>query len=185
MVYSPRKDSFMMKRFLKKLDLSGKQALDMGTGSGILAETMSEKGAEVTAADINDEAIKHVKNSENLELKKIVQSDLFSSIMEKFDVITFNPPYLPQTNPEINQEREWYGGKGGIQIIEKFLQDVEKYLYDDGAFFLVASSKGDIEKIIREHKLIKINKKKLFFEELYILTNEEGECFKQSNSETK
>ncbi|MFB6215986.1 MAG: methyltransferase, partial [Candidatus Aenigmatarchaeota archaeon] len=79
------------------LDVEGRKCLDIGTGSGILAVTMAKKGAEVVAADINPEALEAARDRADQEDTdiKLVESDLFENIEEEFDLIVFNPPYLP------------------------------------------------------------------------------------------
>src|SRR3989338_1304496 len=90
MIYEPREDSVLLKKWVKKL-VKGK-VLDMGTGSGVQALAALEKTKDVLAADINPECVEYVKKKG----VNALQSDLFSNITEKFDWIIFNPPYLPE-----------------------------------------------------------------------------------------
>ncbi len=73
---------------------SGKDVLDLGTGSGLIAIYFALKGRKVTASDINREALEVAKeNALKFNLKvKFIQSDLFNEIDSKFDLILFNPP---------------------------------------------------------------------------------------------
>ncbi|HID25984.1 MAG TPA: methyltransferase domain-containing protein [Thermoplasmata archaeon] len=69
----------------------------MGCGSGVTALHLSKHGCIVTACDIKNEAVENTKvnaNRNRLNMK-VFKSDLFSDVKGKFDVITFNPPYLP------------------------------------------------------------------------------------------
>jgi len=74
--------------------------LDIGTGSGIQAVFAGEKAANVTAVDINPEAVKYAKiNARNNKLGdriNVYQGDLFEKLSSKnkYDVIIFTPPYL-------------------------------------------------------------------------------------------
>ena len=88
-LYEPREDSELLVKYVKKHARG--VVLDMGTGSGIQAIGAIEKGAEVLAVDVNKEAVEHC------EKKGInaLQSDLFENVKGKFDLIIFNPPYLP------------------------------------------------------------------------------------------
>lgn len=72
------------------------RALDVGTGSGFLALHMALKG-EVVATDVSPFAVRTAKrNAEVNGLKvDIVQCDLFEGLRGVFDIIAFNPPYLP------------------------------------------------------------------------------------------
>ena len=58
-IYEPREDSFLLAKCVKE-QVSGK-VLDVGTGSGIQAETAVEQGCDVDAVDIDDDAVEHVK----------------------------------------------------------------------------------------------------------------------------
>ena len=152
-VYKPREDSFLLKKELIKYIQKNnpKSVLDMGTGSGIQAITTKEADIDkVVASDINPEAIKCAKiNSKNLDIS-FIQSDLFSNIYEKFDLIVFNTPYLP---PEPPLDPQWSGGK---VFIEKFLSEAKKYLNPKGKILFVHSSESPISvkhKILAQEKM--------------------------------
>ena len=90
MIYEPSEDSYLLAKYVDKF--SKGKVLDLGTGSGIQAETALKHTKEVLATDISKEAVKFVKKK---GIKARI-SDLFSNINEKFDLIIFNPPYLPR-----------------------------------------------------------------------------------------
>ncbi len=175
MVYEPREDSFLILKHVK--DYARGRVLDMGTGSGILAEESLKYTDKVLAADIDPEAGKEVS-----EGVCFVESDLFSNINGKFDLIMFNAPYLPK-DKEID-DPALYGGKDGHEIIERFVSDASRFLKDDGKILLVFSSLTDKEKvdtIIYENLLVKkqIDDKKLFFEKLYLYCIEKSDVLKK------
>ena len=72
-----------------------------------------------------------------------MQTDLFCGIRNSFDVILFNPPYLP-TQPEerINDwlEHALDGGLNGRVVIERFSQQVGHVLAPGGRILLLISS---------------------------------------------
>lgn len=162
-VYEPREDSFLIKKHIK--DYAKGSVLDMGTGSGILAEEASKYAEKVLAVDINKEAIrKHHK----IEFK---ESDLFSNVKESFDLIIFNPPYLPTEKkaPDIALD----GGKRGYELIEKFLGQAKKHLKKDGIILLLFSSFTKKEKINKTLKregynYREIAKQHIHFEDLFV-----------------
>ncbi len=78
------------------------KTLDLCTGSGIIGITMyqelkSEYEIELTLTDISTKALAVCQQniSNHQIVAKVIQSDLFSNIDEKFDVILTNPPYVP------------------------------------------------------------------------------------------
>tara|TARA_Y100000310_G_C20671215_1_gene810409 strand:+ start:435 stop:1064 length:630 start_codon:yes stop_codon:yes gene_type:complete len=89
----------------------------------------------------------------------------------KFDVIAFNPPYLPQELQERDERLE--GGKKGYEVIAKFLNNVSNYLKKDGKVLLLFSSftnKGKVDLLIKKNNLrfVELEKKHIFFEDLYV-----------------
>ena len=166
MIYEPQEDSFLLAKYVKKY-AQGK-VLDMGSGLGIQAETALEKTKDVLAVDINPEVIERLKQKGiNVQF-----SDLFSSIKEKFDLIIFNPPYLPDDEREDEESKKiTTGGKEGFEIIDRFLKDAKKYLNKKGKILIVFSSlSGDIlglfKKYNYQYRLLK--EKNIFFEKLFI-----------------
>ncbi len=166
-VYEPREDSELLRKYVKRF-ASG-NVLDMGTGSGVLAEEAVKKKnvKSVTAVDINPEVKKYIKNPKI----KVIISDLFSKVKGKFDVIIFNPPYLPQDHGI--EDKSLYGGKMGYEILVRFLENVSGYLKDDGKVLIVFSNLTQknmvdfaLEKNLLEFKLLEKMKLPLF-EELY------------------
>ncbi|MFH1053229.1 MAG: hypothetical protein V1740_02315, partial [Candidatus Woesearchaeota archaeon] len=64
-----------------------------------------------------------------------IRSNLFSNINKtnRFDLIIFNPPYLPEDKREPKDSRlNTTAGKKGYEIVIKFLQKARKYLRKDG-----------------------------------------------------
>ncbi len=164
MIYEPREDSYLMKKTIENLDLESKKCLDMGTGSGIQAEAMLDSGAEkVIAADINPEASEEVP-----EKAEFVESDLFENIGGSYDLIVFNPPYLPG-NKDTEGSETWNGGEKGIEITEKFLDQASDYLSEKGVILFIISSLADSKDLNSEYKFTVIDRKKLSFEELLLI----------------
>lgn len=171
-IYEPREDSFLLLKHVKNYE--NDSFLDMGTGSGILAMEASKYCKFVLACDKNKKAVKELVkliNKNNLINIRAVYSDLFSNIKQNFDIIMFNPPYLPSdpNYPDISLD----GGKQGYEIIEKFLYQAKKFLRPKGKIVLLFSSlskKGKIDKILENsgYRYKKIDQEKIDFEDLYI-----------------
>jgi release factor glutamine methyltransferase len=167
MIYEPAEDSYLLQKQVKKFTKKEMKVLDLGTGSGIQAITAKKLGAEVLATDINQECIIKLKNR-----VKTRKSDLFKKIKEKFDLIIFNPPYLPEDQREPKDSAlATTGGKKGNEIIIKFLKEAKKHLTKKGKILMVFSSLTPKVLFLFDkynYKYKKLSKLKIDFEELYV-----------------
>jgi len=172
-MYFPEKDSFFLvsclKKYLKEKKDKRIKILDMGSGTGIQAQTCKTLGfKDILCADIDKESVKYLKEKNF----NAVYSNLFSNNkIKKFDLIIFNPPYLPED--KYDKEKDTTGGKKGYETILKFLKQAKKHLTDKGEILLLFSSLSQ-PRVIKQH-LKKLNynykllaEKKLFFEKLYV-----------------
>jgi len=165
-IYQPAEDSYLMQKVLKKyIKNPNLKILEIGCGSGIQLETLENLGIKnIIGVDINSPAVKHCKSlGFNCQ-----ESDLFSNITKRYNLIIFNPPYLPKNKQEPNSSRKaTTGGKKGSEIINKFLKQAKEYLTKNGKIILLTSS---LTKEINWNNYNKklLEKKKLFFEELFV-----------------
>jgi release factor glutamine methyltransferase len=175
-VYEPKEDSALLADNL--IIEKGDYVLDMGCGSGIQAIVASRKAKKVLAVDINPQAIETAKrnaetnNAENIDYRI---SDLFLKIKsdEKFDLIAFNPPYVPSDEKDM-ESKAWAGGIMGRETIDRFVEDASKHLTEKGRIELLVSSINDPQDIISALKKKNLETKilasqKLWFEELFII----------------
>ncbi len=177
-MYHPEADSYLMSRILKEkipelLDAEGDppgkknpdlKFLEIGAGSGIHLETAFNAGIKkqnIFSCDIDSKSVEHC----NTLGFNCIHSDLFENIEDKYDLIIFNPPYLPEH--EHDKESDTSGGKKGNEIINKFLGQAKSHLDKNGKIILLTSS---LTKGINwnNYKKKLLGKKKLFFEELYV-----------------
>ncbi len=73
--------------------LKGKQVVDIGCGGGILAESMAERGAQVTGVDLSDKALRvarlHLLESgRKVDYRAISAEDLAQEQPESYDIVT-------------------------------------------------------------------------------------------------
>lgn len=181
-VYEPAEDSLLLAENL--IISPGDAVLDIGTGSGIQAIIAAKKAEWVLAVDINPGAIETaVRNAELNKIKNIEFriSNLFDNIKnhDGFDLIIFNPPYLPLDNKNSQGENDmldasWAGGKNGTDVINGFLESVGDYLKSDGRFEILISSLNNLDRVKKrfaENNLgfEIIARKRLWFEEIYVI----------------
>jgi release factor glutamine methyltransferase len=162
-IYRPREDSYLLQKYVKKY-AKGK-VLDMGSGSGIQALTALKKTKDVLAVDINENAVEHVKG---LGVKAKV-SNLFSDVKGKFDLIIFNPPYLP--GEKGRGETALSGGKKGHELIERFLKESKDHLKKGGKILLIASTlTGNIKKLSKKigYRIKILETESFFFEKISV-----------------
>ncbi|MBM3309145.1 MAG: methyltransferase [Candidatus Altiarchaeales archaeon] len=146
-VYQPAEDSHLL---ADNLDVQkGESVLDVGVGSGIIALTAAEKALKVVGVDVNPNAVKlacknaRINKIHNVEFR---QSNLFENVNGKFDLITFNPPYLPVCEKGVLRD-SWSGGVNGLEVVWRFLKDVKKHLKPGGRILLVVSSLNGLNNI--------------------------------------
>ncbi len=183
-IYEPREDSFLILKEVKRYTRG--KVLDMGTGSGVLAIAASEQADSVVGADINKKALDYArKKAANIDNIKFIHSDLFSKVKNKFDLIIFNPPYLP----ERKEEPKWLrtqisGGKKGYEILEKFFSQVSDYLTPNGKILVLFSTLTKVDKI---HEILenyafhyqKLAEESFDFETLFVYLAEKSEFLKE------
>ena len=137
-VYAPDADTYLLLDAARAEVKPGDRVLEVGTGSGLIAAELA-KVTGVIATDINPHAVLCAKKRGG----DVVRSDLFCGIRSTFDLILFNPPYLP-TQPEerINDwlEHALDGGRNGRAVIERFSEEVGRVLAPGGRILLLVSS---------------------------------------------
>ncbi len=169
-IYDPAEDSELLVECVRRVVKGGK-ALDMGTGSGVIVEELLKHADSVVGVDVNPIAVNYC--SKRFPKAKFIQSNLFSNVRGKFDVITFNPPYLPEDEREgLEAALTNSGGALGYELLLKFLKQAREHLTINGFVLTVFSTltKPDVvlkeaEKLGYSHEII--GERKVFFEKLF------------------
>ena len=173
-VYVPAEDTFLIAKHIPT-KLKGKKVLDLGCGSGLLAVTAAIHGGEVTATDINPIALKNTgENAKRFDVNvKLIESDLFNKIGGKFDLILFNPPYIPSDEHDIylspTMRKALVSGKRGIDIMKRFLKEYKNYLKRGGKVLLVVSSLNKIKRDLEKGGWKEIDSDSFFYEKIYLM----------------
>ena len=169
--------------------------LDLGTGTGIIAIFLQMIKSQhplfnpkVYASDIIEDALQCAKNNEILNHFNnnitFFHSDLFQSfpksLNHSFNIIIFNPPYLPsselveQEEKKVPIDHSWNGGTNGYEVFTNFLKDVKEFMHPKGcSIYYISSSRVDLmdlNSIIEKNGFTNIilDKKHVFFEEIIL-----------------
>jgi release factor glutamine methyltransferase len=172
-IYQPAEDSYLLSKILEKeipkllKENSELKFLEIGSGSGINLETAKKLGVKeknIFACDINQDAVEHGKTLGF----NCIYSDLFENVEGKYNIIIFNPPYLPRDKDEPEDSQlATTGGETGSEIVNKFLEQSKDYLEQNGKIFLLTSNlTKDID--FQDYKKKLLGKEKIFFEELFV-----------------
>ncbi len=147
----------------------GQSVLDLCTGSGALAIAVYKelekynRKVKGTATDISADALALAK--ENAEANQadilFIQSDLFTRIRGRFDIIVCNPPYIPSKDIETLQTEvknfeprlALDGGVDGLDIYRKIASEAGKYLNRGGTIIMEVGA-GQANEVV---KLFKAN----------------------------
>ncbi len=146
-VYEPSEDSFLLAEAALYEIKDSERVLEVGCGSGIISAIIkANTKASIIGIDINPFAAKCSKEN-GIEA---IRGDLLSCIKGKFDVIIFNPPYLPTGDTE--RTKDWLcvaldGGCDGRRVIYRFLMCAGNCLAENGKIMLLVSSLTGIEQI--------------------------------------
>lgn len=143
---------------LKAIELINKMVspnvLDLCTGSGAIAISIRKMTkAVVTASDISNLALEVAKENAIINNTSInfLESDLFNSINDKFDLIISNPPYLSEKDKKLMSPIVYknepnialFASDNGLYYYKKILDEALNYLKNDKYLVLEI---GDDEK---------------------------------------
>ncbi len=141
-------------------DINNPKILDIGTGTGCIPITLAIENKNINAhsVDISKEAIEMAEKNALLhnvyEKIKFIESDLFSKIKEKYNVIVSNPPYIPiKDKDSLQYEVKNYdpslalfaNDEEGIEYYQKIITNANKYIFDDGFLcFEIGQNQGKL-----------------------------------------
>ena len=157
LVYIPSDDTFLLAENLEIKE--GQSVLEIGTGSGLVSMYASLLSDDVTATDINYNALELAEKNfklNNINTIKLEFGDLFEPVKDKkFDVILF-------------------GGLDGRKVIDRFINEVSNHLNDKGIVQIIQSSLSDNDRTLdmfdRNGFVAEIAaSEKFFFEEIVLI----------------
>lgn len=146
LVYRPEADTLLLLRCALREVRPEDRVLEVGTGTGFIARELSSLAGSIVATDINPHAVATARQMG----VECIRTDLFSGICAHFDLVVFNPPYLP-TRPEERLD-DWLeyaldGGPDGRVQIARFIVGVSRVLAPGGRVLLLVSSLTGIDEV--------------------------------------
>ena len=210
-VYPPSDDTYLIIDYFKKEVNENffdglptntiKKILDMGTGTGIVAlffqeikKYLSKFTTKIYASDISDTAIRCAMLNERSNNYKdsitFIKSDLFRKfppyLQHSFDIIVFNPPYLPSIRYKgkdlirRRSDSNWDGGERGFEVFLEFIRHVKDFLNSKQKYYIyyISSSSANLSQLNEQLEILGfqnsvLNKRHIFFEDIILNRLEE------------
>lgn len=144
-----------------------KTLLDMCCGSGCIGISLAHHGKlDVTMSDISMPALSVAKRNsvKNGISANFIRSNMFESIIGRFDMITVNPPYLTKEDMSALQKEllyepalALYGGDDGLLYYNMIKEKYREFLAPGGMLIMEigASQARDISRIFKGVRIIK------------------------------
>ncbi len=158
----PRPETEILADYAVKSIEEGDKVLDLCTGSGCIAVSIAKnclpKRVSVTASDLSDAAIMLAKENARYNSVSIdfVQSDLFTNVHGRYNLIVCNPPYIKSSDiPNLQREVKNFepkialdGGDDGLDFYRRISKSIRSYLAKDG-ILLLECGEGQAEEILK------------------------------------
>lgn len=186
LVYEPAEDSFLLadaalEEFRERGKVGpGMRVLEVGAGSGFVSAVLraGNPSVRVLATEINPHAARCAKENG----VEVIRADMFKGLKSGgtgglFDLILFNPPYLPTSGEE--RVSGWLnyafdGGVSGRETLDRFLDEVRDYLRPGGKVLVLISSITGVKEVKEKmegmgFEVDIVGRKKVSFEELMVI----------------
>jgi len=138
--YVPSDDTALLIRALSST--WGGSFLEIGFGSGAVLQTLPPRFSAVVGTDIIPLGQARVAKGS----AEVFLADRASCFRDgTFDVVAFNPPYLPS---ESVQDAAVDGGRGGVEVPIGFLDDALRVVKAEGRILVLLSDHGDLEEFL-------------------------------------
>jgi len=170
-LYIPAEDSNLLAETVK--EYSGKKALEIGIGSGIVLEELQRNFELVVGTDLHLRSLRYARLDIRSRNNLAICCNMSAPIKSKFDLIVSNPPYLPDLSVKIQKDLTVDGGPTGIEWSINLLESSISKLEPTGKILLLLSSFSNIGRLdlfVQKWKFAKknVNQKKLFYETIKV-----------------
>jgi release factor glutamine methyltransferase len=138
-VYPIREDTLLLLDAAAEEIRASDRVLEVGIGSGYIAAHLQGRVTSLLATDVNPHAAGMAKKGGT----EVIRTDLMTGICGVFDLILFNPPYLPTQQEERIEDWLEYaldGGPSGREVIARFAKQAVTVLAPQGRILLLISS---------------------------------------------
>jgi release factor-specific protein-(glutamine-N5) methyltransferase len=166
-VLIPRSETEELAMLVVNAAEEGDKILDLCTGSGALAIAIDKelekdgRRVEVTAADISSDALELAQTNAILNGAHIrfVESDMFTRLRERYNIIVCNPPYIPSATIETLQRevkdfeprKALDGGEDGLDFYRIIAENVNKNLARGGTLIMEVGE-GQAQEVVKLFK---------------------------------
>ncbi len=164
--YLASEDSALLRDAVR--GLSGETCLEIGAGNCGTLTVLTGSFRLAVGTDL----VRPQAPSSKAAHGNLVLADAATCFREEaFDLVVFNPPYLPSNGVE---DLAVDGGRGGVEVPLRFLNDAIRVLKRNGRILMVISSLSGVEEIEnecsrRKIQLRKVAERSLFFERIYVM----------------
>ena len=173
--YRPSDDSALLLDCIRRSEESHRRArgLELGCGTGFVTRGLFDAGILKVAAcgDISPEAVEDARDRLRGAPLDVVLCDAAGAFRDHaFDVVYFNPPYLPC---KYEEDPTVCGGRDGVELALSFMESSRGSLRPGGSMYALIGSNGVRELLENAERLGLTGdvrcRLRLFFEELVVL----------------
>jgi len=111
------------------------------------SKNLGLKNIKVDFVDIEKKNLKQIKKNLKLndidENYRIIKSDVFNNIGDRYDYIVANPPYIAYDDEQIQfgvkkyePQKALFSKNNGLEFIENFLSEANKYINKNGKIYM-------------------------------------------------
>ncbi len=144
--------------------------IDACTGCGNVAVAVAKhrKNARIVATDISEKALEVARRNaarHGVESRVMfVQADLFGDLTGPVDIVTANPPYVPERHgaglqPEVGGHEPHvalFGGDDGLQMVERVVREAPPLIREGGylIFEFGFGQEVEVEALVRRSRAL-------------------------------